>query len=147
MGEESLALALGALGRKERSVAEMGRWLCERGVGEEEVEELVDRLIAIGALDDRRFAAHFAEDKRELAGWGRERIRAALLERGITAEDVELAIGGDGGELERAVELLRRRGADLGDDRGRGRALAMLMRRGYEADTAYEAVRRAAQPD
>lgn len=146
MVQESLALALQALGRKERSVAEMGSWLRGRGVGEEEVEGLVDHLVAIGALDDRRFATRFAEDKRELAGWGSARIRAALLERGIATEAVEVAIGGGGGELERAETLLRRRAADLSDERGRGRALAMLMRRGYDADTAYEAVRRLEPP-
>ena len=40
-------------------------------------------LIELGELDDERFAFAFAEDKRELAGWGAERIEAALLDRGL----------------------------------------------------------------
>ncbi len=40
--------------------------------------------------------------------------------------------------------LLRERRHDLGDDAGRRRALGMLARRGYEAEVAYEAIRRAA---
>ena len=139
-----LALALRALAQKERSVAELGEWLRGRGVAGDEAEEVVDHLIAIGTLDDERFAARFAEDKRELSGWGSERIRAALLERGIDRADVEAALAKDDDELARAEQLLGERQIDLTDERGRARALGLLARRGYEAEVAYEAVRRRA---
>jgi regulatory protein len=143
VAEEALALALQALARKERSVAEMGVWLRARGVEKTEVEEVLEHLLAAGALDDARFAVRFAEDKRELAGWGGERIRAALAERRVADPDIEAALAADSGELERAEALVRDRGNDLADDRGRGRALALLLRRGYDSEVAYEAVRRA----
>ena len=38
MGDEALGLALEALSRKERTVAELGEWLRSRGVEGEEVE-------------------------------------------------------------------------------------------------------------
>jgi regulatory protein len=95
---EAQELALKALARKERSVAELGEWLRGRGVAEDEAEAVVDHLVSIGTLDDARFALRFAEDKRQLSGWGSERIRAALLERGIAAEDIEAALTGDQGE-------------------------------------------------
>ena len=145
MSEGALGLALAALAQKERSVAELGQWLRGRGVGGDEVEEVVDHLVAIGTLDDERFAVRFAEDKRELSGWGSERIRAALLNRGIGTADVEAALAGGDDELARAERLLGERGMDVGDDRGRARALGLLMRRGYEAELAYEAVRRRAE--
>ena len=141
---EALGLALQALAQKERSVAELGKWLRGRGVAGYEAEEVVDHLIAIGTLDDERFAARFAEDKRELSGWGSERIRAALLERGINSADVEAALAEDDDELARAERLLGERNIDLTDERGRARALGLLARRGYEAELAYEAVRRRA---
>lgn len=147
MAEEALALALQALAQKERSVAEMGVWLRARGVEEAEVEEVLEHLLAAGALDDARFAVRFAEDKRELAGWGGERIRAALAERRVADADIEAALAADSGELERAEALVRDRGIDLGDDRGRRRALALLLRRGYDSEVAYEAVRRAGRTD
>jgi regulatory protein len=143
MAEEALALALQALARKERSVAEMGRWLRSRGIEDAQAEDVLEHLLAVGALDDARFAARFAEDKRELAGWGGERIRAALAERGVSETDIEAAMAADQRELERAEALVRERGIDLSDDRGRQRALALLVRRGYDSDLAYEAVRRA----
>jgi regulatory protein len=113
-------------------------------VGPEEVEEVVDRLVATGVLDDARFARRYAEDKRELRRWGSERIRAALLERGISSRDVDRALGDEGPEqeLERALELLHDRGGSLADAAERRRALGLLTRRGYDSEVAYEAIRR-----
>ena len=77
--EEPLALALAALGRKERTVAELAAWLNERGVGAEEVEAVIEQLAGAGVLDDARFAHRYAEDKRELSGWGSERMNSCSL--------------------------------------------------------------------
>jgi len=144
-GQDAIGLALSALTHKERSVAELGDWLRRRGVDEQEAEEAVGELVAAGTLDDARFATRYAEDKRELAGWGSERIRAALLERGVGRADVEAAIGLDDEVTEagRAAALLRARDADLGDERSRARALGLLARRGYSSEAAYEAIRMA----
>jgi regulatory protein len=142
---EPLSLALKALEHKERTVAELGRWLRGRGVGPAETEEVLDRLVATGVLNDSRYARRYAEDKRELRRWGSERIRSALLERGVSPEDVEQALGDAGGEqeIELAVGLLRDRGGNLDDPAERQRGLGMLVRRGYDSEVAYEAIRRA----
>ena len=78
------------------------------------------------------------------AAGGPERIRAALTAKGVDRQLIEAALAApeDGvGELERAIDLLERRGERPDDDRRRGRALAFLARRGYESELAYEAVR------
>jgi regulatory protein len=145
MSDEPLSLALRALDQKERTVAEIGSWLRARGVAPEETDEVIDRLIAGEVLDDARYARRYAEDKRQLKRWGSERIRAALLDRGISVEDADEALrdADSEQEVERAVELLRDRGATLEDALERQRALGMLVRRGYESEVAYEAIRRA----
>jgi regulatory protein len=145
VSDEPLSLALSALNRKERTVAEMGSWLRARGVGTDEVEEVVDRLVSTGVLDDNRYARRYAEDKRMLKRWGSERIRVALLDRGISPTDVEEALSDAGGEdeIELAHELLCDRGATFESALERQRALAMLIRRGYDSEVAYEAIRRA----
>jgi regulatory protein len=145
MGDEPLPLALKALEQKERTVAEMGSWLRARGVNPDEVDDVVDHLICDGVLDDARYARRYAEDKRQLKRWGNGRIRAALLDRGISTEDAEEALGdADAGqEIERAVDLLRDRGAALADALERQRALGLLVRRGFGSEVAYEAIRRA----
>jgi regulatory protein len=143
--DEPLSLALRALDRKERTVAELGSWLRARGVGSDEVEEVVDRLVSSGVLDDARYARQYAEDKRQLKQWGSERIRAALLDRGVASNDVDEALAdlGPEQELELAERLLRERGAELSSALERQRALALLVRRGYDSEVAYEAIRRA----
>jgi regulatory protein len=148
MADELLAKALAAISRKDRTEAEMRAWLTEREAGPEETEEVIGYLIENLALDDRRFAFVYTSDKRQLAGWGRDRIRKTLLKRGIDRHLVEEALaqpGSDGEEAEtevdRAVRVLSEKGADLSDDRGRQRALGLLARRGYDAEEAYAAIR------
>ncbi len=142
-----MALALQALGRKERTESEMSAWLRERGVGEEELEEVISRLISSGGLDDASFAVRFAEDKRQLAGWGAERIRETLARRGVASEHVEAALAGEPyeAELERAVGLLDSGAKPLETEAERSRALAFLTRRGYAYETAYEVISRRAR--
>ena len=132
---------MGALAQRERTTAELERWLGERGHPQAEVATAIERLIEIGELDDRRFAQRYAEDKRELSGWGPERIREALASKGLEREDIEAALGSGEDELERAIELLVKRGQPADDERSRARALGYLARRGYESETAHDAVR------
>ncbi|HEX2468208.1 MAG TPA: regulatory protein RecX [Solirubrobacterales bacterium] len=144
MGDDAFERALEAHGRKERTQAELADWLTARGFESEDVTGTIERLVELGELDDARFARRYAEDKRELRGWGPERIREALEARGIAGTEIDAALSADhrDDQLKRAVELLERRGATLGDDTGRSRALAFLTRRGYDHELAYEAVRR-----
>jgi regulatory protein len=141
--DDPLELALRALGRKERSTAELTRWLAERGVSEEDVTVTVDHLVEVGELDDARFARRYAEDKRELAGWGAERIRESLIARGVESEDIEAAMAADEepNQIVRAAALLARRASPVDSDRGRARALGYLTRKGYTFEVAHEAIR------
>ena len=143
MAGEALELALRALGRRERSTVELRSWLVERGVADEEIDAAVAHLEEIGALDDARFACRYAEDKQELAGWGGERIRAALLQRGVGPEHIEAALAADpeSRQVERAAALLVRRGEALDTARDRERALGYLTRRGYGYEVAHAAIR------
>jgi regulatory protein len=143
--QDAYELAVRALSHKERSTAELAAWLAERGVDSDDLAAVIDRLSAIGELDDERFARRFAEDKQELAGWGSERVREALLARGVAPEHIEAALGGEdeAGQLDRATSLLADRGLSCGSERERERALGLLVRRGYPLELAYEAVRAA----
>jgi regulatory protein len=114
-------------------------------VGEAEIEEVICLLAEAGAIDDASFARRYAEDKRQLAGWGPDRIAQALEGRGVARELVEAALRGDdeAAQLERAVSLLSDRGMRCGSERERERALGLLVRRGYPLELVYEAVRAA----
>ena len=143
MAAEAFDRGLEALAHKERTTTELVTWLAERGFDHDEIEAAVVRLIEARALDDERFAHEFATDKRELRGWGPERIREALSARGLDSALIEAATGGEGHDeqLERAIGLLERRGEAPVDERSRARALGYLARRGFENEVAYDAVR------
>jgi regulatory protein len=142
---DAYELALRALSHKERTESELRSWLAQREVGEGEIEEVVALLAEAGAIDDRDFARRYAEDKRQLAGWGPERIARALEVRGVAGEHIEaaLAVEDEGQQLERAAWLLATRGMSCATDPERERALGLLVRRGYRLELAYEAVRAA----
>jgi regulatory protein len=142
--ERALELAYKALGRRERTVAELRRCLEGKRVGPEAIDEVVEELRVAGLLNDGRFARRFAEDKRALERWGSERIEADLRRRGVDPDLIDEAVGYQerGAELASAVVLLEERfPAPPGDDRTRDRAWRLLVRRGYAPDLAYEAVR------
>lgn len=140
---QPLEAALRALNRREHSVHELSERLRAQGFAEEEVSATLQELLGSGAVDDERFAHAFSADKRDLAGWGPERIEAALAERGIAEALIERCVGGESHEalVERARALLHHRGELLEDDRTRARALGFLTRRGYGYEVAYEAIR------
>jgi regulatory protein len=109
------------------------------------VEEVVAELLDLGYLDDARFARRFAEDRRALDGWGAERIERRLRDLGVGAEDMAAAFEDHDAEDEAraaAEYLARRQRAPFADLRERQRALAALVRRGFELEVAHEAIRR-----
>ena len=142
--ERALELGLRHLNRHDRTEAELRRHLAGKDVSEREADAAIAEIARKGYLDDARYARTFAEDRRNLDGWGAERIERRLLDLGIDDEHVTAAIGErDGeGELQAALELLRHRFRHPpASERERERALGMLVRKGYELELAYDAVR------
>jgi regulatory protein len=143
--DRALALAWRALGRRERTEAELRRTLAAKGVEAAVADDVVGELRAGGYVDDASYARRFAADRRALDGWGSERIERRLHALGIEREHVAAALAERTAEeeLSAAVALLERRfTAPPGDDRERERALGMLLRRGYELELAHDALRR-----
>jgi regulatory protein len=143
--EHALGLACAYLNRRERTRHELQEHLLSRDIQPQVVEEALEELSRQGYLDDERFVRLFIEDKGGLEQWGSERIRTALLARGIPADlaDTALATEGDGqDELERALNVLERRfPRGLADRRESERALGVLLRKGYEYELASDALR------
>jgi regulatory protein len=144
----ALELAYRYLGPRDRTISEVRPHLLSRAVDEVSVAAAIEVLVDQGALDDTRFARLFVQDKRELEHWGRERIGRGLVARGIDPELADAAISSDGeseeapSELTRALGLLREKFPQpLHGRRERERALGLLLRKGYEAELALDALR------
>jgi regulatory protein len=146
--DDPLQAALGDayrhLAMRDRTEAEIRACLSRRGHTPDVAGQAVAELRRQGYVDDARFARRFAEDRRALDGWGGDRIRSRLAELGVPAELVDAAAAwAPEEELAAAVDLLRRRLTRApSDERERQRALGLLVRRGFELDLAYDAIRR-----
>ena len=142
--EQAVERAFRFLGHRDRTVAEVRRHLAKKGVEEDAAEHAVEELVAGGYLDDARFARRFVEDRVNLDGWGSDRIERKLVELGVAREHVSAALAGRdfGTELDAALALLRRRWREPpATDRERDRALGFLVRKGYDLELAYDAIR------
>ena len=142
--ERAVELGHRAVGHRERTVAELRTFLERKRVEPEAIEHAVAELREAGLLDDARYAQRFVEDKRSLDRWGSERIARELRRRGIAPGLIEAAIADQTREAELATALLvlSQRAPTIGDERERDRAWRLLVRRGYDPELAYEAVRR-----
>lgn len=142
--QRALDCAYRQLSRRDRTVAELHRHLASKAVEPETINEVCEELTRQGYLDDARYARRFAEDRRALDDWGPERIERKLRAAGVEQEHIDAALATRDGEseLEAAVQLLRRRCGEIPETgRERERALGLLVRKGYDFELAYEAVR------
>jgi regulatory protein len=142
--ERAIDLAYRAIATRERTVSELRTYLERKRVGPRAIEAAVAELTEAGLLDDVRFAHRFAEDKRALELWGSDRIAGDLRRRGIEPDLVEEATSASSrsDELATALVLLAQRfPTPPASDRERDKAWRLLVRRGYQPELAYEAVR------
>jgi regulatory protein len=141
--ERAIELAYRAVGYRERTVAELRTFLERKRVEPEAIADAVEELTAAGFLDDARYARRFAEDKRELERWGSERIARDLHRRGVPPDLIEQAISDRSrdAELATALLVLEQRVPPPRNNRERDAAWRLLIRRGYDPELAYEAIR------
>lgn len=90
--------AIGALGRRMRSVAELKRLLRQRvdeaAGGEALVEAVVNRLKDRRYLNDAQYASAYSSYRRDNEKFGRLRVISDLKSRGVHGEVIEKAIAG-----------------------------------------------------
>jgi regulatory protein len=137
--------ALKSISVRERTESEVRAFLMQRGYEAPVIADVVRALREERLVDDAGYARRFVEDRRLLDQWGSERIARDLERRGVAAELVEAALAGIDAqdELGTAIELLDRRfPMPFDGDRERDKAWRLLVRRGYEPELAYSAVRR-----
>lgn len=146
-GADAYQRALGLLVRREHSRRDLTRKLAQRGVEPEEAQAAVERLAGQGYQDDDRFAASFARD-RAAAGYGPVRIRVELAGHGLKEDAIQAALAAcetDWAALARRQVERRHRPAELADPARRRKVIEFLLRRGFDQESAWGAVR--AVPD
>jgi regulatory protein len=143
--QEAFDVAWRFLAHRDRTESEVRQNFTKKRVDPALVKEVVAALLEGGYLDDAAFARRFAEDRRNLDGWGAERIERRLGELGVARAHIRatLADGGGHDELQAACDLLARRfPVPLKTPRDLERALGFLVRKGYGLELAHDALRR-----
>jgi regulatory protein len=142
--QQAFDVAWRALAQRDRTEAELVQAFLKARVEPGLAGEVLEELRTGGYVDDASFARRFAEDRRNLDGWGSERIARRLHALGVAREHVAAAVAdGAHDDLAAAVALLERRFPDPpATPRERDRALGHLLRKGYELELAHDALRR-----
>ncbi|WP_419161259.1 regulatory protein RecX [Candidatus Palauibacter sp.] len=138
---EAMRVGLRYLSVRPRSRREVERRLRRDRIDGEAIEQTLERLEALGYLDDEEFAAAFSRDRIRLRPCGARRMRSDLLSRGVAPEDAEsgiLAAMAEEGVTEdellecvAAARASRLKGAD--PVASRRRLFGYLARRGFAA--------------
>lgn len=146
--EQARALCLRLLTARSRTRAELEEQLAKRGYPDNVSTRVLDRLAAVGLVDDVDFAEQWVHSRRANAGKGKRALAAELRTKGVD-DDVITAVlddikpGVERGRAEQLVRIRLRREA-LNDEHDEARVcrrlVAMLGRRGYGQTLAYDVV-------
>jgi regulatory protein len=132
--------ALGALGRRMRSVAELKRLLRQRVEAETEIgktliELVVRRLKDNGYLNDAKYAAAYSAFRRDNEKYGRRRVITDLKIKGVVGEVLEKAVEDSFAEVDDEKQargyLQRKRVKKPTDQKQAARIFRQLMRAGF----------------
>jgi regulatory protein len=136
--QKAHARALRFLSYRPRSEAEVRRYLQDKRVPPAIEAEVVERLTAVGLLDDQAFARYWVENRESFNPRGRHALRYELRQKGLNEETITLALE-DIDEEDSAYRALISRSRRMPPlDRGsfRKKLGSFLRRRGF----SYEAV-------
>ena len=142
--------AVGALGRRMRSVAELKRLLRQRveadAGGEALVEAVVARLKEQKYLNDAQYASAYSSYRRDNEKFGRLRVITDLKSRGVQGDVIEKAISGAYGEVndeQQARAFLRRKRLQKpSDQRQAARIYRTLARAGFPSKVIVSILRK-----
>jgi regulatory protein len=149
-------VALRYLETRPRTQKEIETRLARDGYGEDVAEKVVEKLIALGLIDDAQFAAQWIEAKTRLTGSrpaGKRRLTSDLYRKGVDKDTIEEAVASvdEDAEIALARAALRGRLKTLPTDpealfAEKRRLASFLARRGFGWDTVSKVLREIA-PD
>jgi regulatory protein len=143
--------AVGALGRRMRSVAELKRLLrrrveAETEIGQTLVELVIRRLKDNGYLSDTKYAAAYSAFRRDNEKFGRRRVITDLKIKGVHGEVLEKAVDSvyaEVNEEKQAREYLRRKRLKKPKDKKQvARLFRQLMRAGFGTKTIFKILKK-----
>lgn len=132
---------------QERSVKEVTDKLKTFEISEKDREEIINYLIDNKFVNDKRFAHAFVRGKINQSGWGVNKIRFHLIQKGVSKEIIDEALQSFDEEAyrQRLVEVLKAKAKTVkaANDFERNRKLAAYaIQKGFEAPLVWEVIRK-----
>ena len=144
--EELYAYAIGALGRRMRSVAELKRLMRPRVEADTEygqtlIELVIRKLKDQGYLNDAKYAAAYASIRRDNEKFGRMRVVTDLKVKGVHGNVIDQAVSAAFDEVNEEKQarayLQRKRLAKPTDQKQTARIFRQLVRAGFRSKTIF----------
>ncbi len=139
--------AIGALGRRMRTVAELKRLMRHKvahqgELGDALIDLVIFRLKEHKYLNDAQYAAAFSSYRRDNEKFGRYRVISDLKARGVHGDLIEKAVTSAYGEVNEEKQarehLKRKRLQKPNDQKQAARVFRALMRAGFSSKTIFK---------
>lgn len=135
--------AMHILERTDKTEAQLRKKLEESEYPKEAVESAIAYVTSYGYLDDRRYAKHYIEWKKQ--GKGKARLKMELAQNGISREIIEEVLEstdfGETREMIRQIILKKRKTNIPMNEKEKQRLYGFLMRKGFASSDILAVMR------
>jgi regulatory protein len=142
---EALARLQNLCSTQEKCSGEVREKLRKWNIPEAERDKIIESLMKDKFIDDHRFAGFFVRDKQKINKWGKEKIRYALISKGLKQEIISEALSSLPKENyeESLRELLTRKSKELEKYKSyekKNRLIRFAIQRGFDYDLIFRII-------
>ena len=131
---------------QERCVKDVRDKLKTFDIPEEEKSKILDYLLDNRFVNDERFAMSFVRGKINQSGWGMNKIRFHLVQKGIDKELIDEALGQTDEEVyrQRLIDILKTKSKTVkaeNDFEKKRKLAAYAMQKGFEGNLVWKVLK------
>ena len=131
---------------QERSVKDVRDKLKTYDIAQQDRDKILEYLIDNRFVNDERFATSFVRGKINQSGWGLNKIRFHLMQKGISKDIIDEALGQTDEEVyrQRLVDILKVKAKTVkaaNDFEKKRKLAAYALQKGFESNLVWEVLR------
>lgn len=131
---------------QERCVKDVREKLRTFDLPQEEKDKILDYLLDNRFVNDERFAKSFVRGKVNQSGWGLNKIRFHLIQKGIAKDIIDEALGQTDEEVyrQRLMDILKAKSKTVKaatDFERKHKLAAYAMQKGFEASLVWDVLK------
>ena len=144
--QQALSKTMAICSKSEKCISEIETKLKSWNISNDNVDKIIDELIAQKFIDEERFTAYYIRDKFRFNRWGKVKIRYMLSGKGIPATMINTAIEEEISEesyLETLSQLLSDKQRSIKSDsefETKAKLIRFAQSRGFEYDAINKAL-------